>query len=58
MIRNTQTQIILAEQSKNYERAYRLAMNAVDETSRMLRAMASYTQAKQTTLLERRTDHE
>jgi hypothetical protein len=46
IIRNTQTQIILAEQVKNYYCAYRLALNAVDETRRMLNALSSYAQAK------------
>jgi hypothetical protein len=50
MLRNTKAQILMAEQSKNYERAYRLALNAVDETSRMLTAMANYAQSKQTAL--------
>ena len=48
IIRHAQAQIILAEQSKNYDRAYRAAMEAVHETSRMLNAMASYAQSRTT----------
>lgn len=46
IIRNTRAQILIAEQTKNYDRAYKLAMNAVDETGRMLNALANYAQAK------------
>lgn len=46
IIRNAKTQIILAEQSKNYAAAYQTARIAIDETSRILSAMESYARAK------------
>lgn len=46
IIQNTKAQILMADQSKNYERAYRLALNAVDETGRMLNALSNYASAK------------
>jgi hypothetical protein len=46
IIRNAKTQIILAERSGNHDRAYQVALNAVDETGRMMAALSSYAQAK------------